>query len=147
MEDGDAIVLFLFARASVATVIEVKVVGSEVMAIRVGATLVWTILLVGIAVGKEPARFFVTMALAVGSALAVVVLMDPEMMWYDSEGFRIEWVRYYLMVFIATNLALVPLLAFSKRVRSFLVGCQRMRGRFNEGFAVEGPKLKVGEDG
>lgn len=114
-----AIVLFLFARAVVATVIEVKVVGSEVMAIRVGATLVWTILLVGIAVGKEPARFFVTMALAVGSALAVVVLMDPEMMWYDSEGFRIEWVRYYLMVFIATNLALVPLLAFSKRVRSF----------------------------
>ena len=114
-----AIVLCLFARAVVATVIEVKVVGSEVMAIRVGATLVWTILLVGIAVGKEPARFFVTMALAVGSALAVVVLMDPEMMWYDSEGFRIEWVRYYLMVFIATNLALVPLLAFSKRVRSF----------------------------
>ena len=114
-----AIVLFLFVRAVVATVIEVKVAGDSVMAWRVGATLLWTILLVGIAVGKEPARFAVTMALAVGSALAVVVLMDPEMMWYNPEEFRIDWVRYYLMFFIATNLAIVPLLAFSKPVRSF----------------------------
>lgn len=114
-----AIVLFLFVRAVVATVIEVKVGGNDVMWIRVGATLAWTALLVGIAIGKEPARFVVTMALALGTAMAVVVLMDPEMMWYDPEAFRIEWVRYYLMAFIATNLAIVPLLAFSKPVRSF----------------------------
>jgi hypothetical protein len=70
-------------------------------------------------VGHEGARFVVVMSLALGSAIAVAILLDPDMMWYNPEGYRIEWIRYYLIAFIATNLVVVPLLAFSKPVRSF----------------------------
>ena len=114
-----AIVVFLFVRAVVATVLEVMVLGEDVLVYRAAALLVWVLLLVGIAVGKEAARFIVVMSQALGAALAVAVLLDPEMMWYDPEMYRIEWIRYYLMAFIATNVAVVPLLAFSKPVRSF----------------------------
>lgn len=113
------IVLFLFVRAVVATVIEVKVGGDEVVAYRIIGTVLWAVLLAGIAVGKEAARFAVIMLLSFGSALAVAVLLDPEMMWYNPDAYRIEWIRYYLMAFIATNLVVVPLLAFSKPVRSY----------------------------
>lgn len=114
-----AIVLFLLVRAIAATVIEIMVNGEAVAAYRIIGNVLWAVLLVGIALGKEAARFVVVMTLAFGSALAVAVLLDPEMMWYDPGTYRIEWVRYYLMAFIGTNLVVVPLLAFSKPVRSF----------------------------
>lgn len=114
-----AIVLFLFVRAVVATVIEVKVGGDGAVAYRIIGTVLWGVLLAGIALGKEPARFAVIMLLSFGSALAVAVLLDPEMMWYNPDSYRIEWIRYYLMAFIGTNLLVVPLLAFSKPVRSY----------------------------
>ena len=114
-----AIVVFLLVRAVTATVLEVMVGGNQVMPYRVGATVFWIALLVALALGKEPARFFVVMVLSLGSALAVTVLLDPKMIWYDETLPRIAWIRYYLMFFIASNLAMVPLLAFSKPVRSF----------------------------
>lgn len=122
------IVVFLFLRAIAATVLEVRVVGDGVLGFRLVTLVLWSLMLAGLAFGVELARFIVVMLLALGTALAVTILLDPQMMWYDEEHREVHWIRYYLMALIGSNLAVVPLLAFSKQVRSFFSRVPAMQG-------------------
>ena len=113
------ILLFLVARAVGAVVLELKVSGEFISVPRIIGTAVWLVILVGIGCGLEVARFLAVIFLSLGTACGVAVLMDPQFNIWDNELPDVHLLRGYLMFALATNLVVVPLLAFSKAVRGY----------------------------
>ena len=113
------ILLFLVARAVVGLVLEIRVLGGEVSPLRIVAMVVWVVILVGIGCGLELARFAAVILLTLGTAVGVAVLMDPQFSIWPEGIPDLELLRGFLIFGLATNLAIVPLLAFSKAVREY----------------------------
>ena len=113
------ILVFLVARAIGAVVLELRVSGESIAVPRIIGTAVWMVVLVGIGCGLELARFLAVIFLTLGTACGVAVLMDPQFNLWDNHLPDVHLLRGYLVFALATNLVVVPMLAFSKAVRSY----------------------------
>ena len=77
------------------------------------------VILVGIGFGLELARFLAVILMTLGTAVGVAVLMDPQFSLWEEGLPDVHVLRGYLIFALATNLVMVPLLAFSKAVRGY----------------------------
>jgi signal transduction histidine kinase len=113
------ILLFLGARAIGAVVLELRISGDSIAVPRIIGTVVWIVILVGIGCGLELARFTAVIFLTLGTAVGVAVLMDPQFNLWEDDLPDVHLLRGYLVFALATNLVVVPMLAFSKAVRGY----------------------------
>ena len=113
------ILLFLVARAIGAVVLELKISGDSISVLRIIGTVVWIVILVGIGCGLELARFAAVILLTLGTACGVAVLMDPQFSLWNEGLPDVHLLQGYLIFALATNLVVVPMLAFSKAVRGY----------------------------
>lgn len=113
------ILLFLVGRAIGAVVLELQISGENIAVPRIIGTVVWLVVLVGIGCGLELARFAAVILLTLGTAVGVAVLMDPQFNLWDEHLPDVHLLRGYLIFALATNLVIVPMLAFSRPVRGY----------------------------
>ena len=113
------IVVFLILRAIGGTIIELRFLTDGLTIARLVALIAWIAIAVCIGCGLEWARFTTVMALSLGSAFALAVLLDPPLLQERISESQLPLLQADLLFFVATNMAIVPLLAFFKPVRSF----------------------------
>jgi hypothetical protein len=123
------IVVFLILRSIGATIVELRFVSGGLTATRLICLAGWIAIVVCLGFGMEWARFAAVMLLALGSAFSVAVLLDPPLLQERVLESELPLLQADLLVFIASNLVVIPLLAFFKPVRSFFAKVPNTRFR------------------
>lgn len=113
------IVVFLFLRALTGLLIEVRWLEEAGLGFRIVIFGIKVVVIVGLAFGSEVFRFLAVIGLVLASVNFLNILIDPDVLGLKPDDPNLRNIKIYATVVVATNLVLIPILAFARPVRSY----------------------------